>query len=66
MLIEDKEKIIKGLIEKLISYAHGREVTVADRPYVNDVFDSISEEILTTCRYMPSWITQRLGRVNES
>ena len=43
-LIEDKEKIIKGLIEKLISYAHGREVTVADRPYVNDVFDSISEE----------------------
>ena len=51
------------MIEKLISYAHGREVTVADRPYVNHVFDSISKRNSHYVpQYMPSWITQRLGR----
>lgn len=43
-LMEDKERILKGIIEKLISYAHGREVTRIDRPYVDSVFKSISEE----------------------
>ena len=43
-LMEDKERILKGIIEKLISYAHGREVTLADRGHVDAVFESIAEE----------------------
>ena len=43
-LMADKERILKGIIGKLISYAHGREVTRADRPHVNAVFDSIVQE----------------------
>ena len=42
--MEDKERIFKGVIGKLISYAHGREVTLADRPHVDAVFDSIAED----------------------
>jgi hypothetical protein len=34
----DKEHILKGIIGKLISYAHGREVTRADRPYIDAVY----------------------------
>ena len=37
-LIADKELILKGIIGKLISYAHGREVTLADRPYIDAVY----------------------------
>ena len=40
----DKERILKGIIGKLISYAHGREVTRADRPYVDAVFQSVAEQ----------------------
>ncbi|QDV47475.1 hypothetical protein Enr13x_73840 [Stieleria neptunia] len=43
-LMADKEDILKGVIGKLISYAHGREVTRADRPHVDAVFESISQE----------------------
>jgi len=43
-LMADKERIIKGIIGKLISYAHGREVTRADRPHLDDVFESISDQ----------------------
>lgn len=43
-LMEDKERILKGIIEKLISYAHGREVTRTDRPYVDAVYESIAQE----------------------
>lgn len=43
-LMDDKERILKGIIEKLISYAHGREVTLADRRHVDAVFDSIAVE----------------------
>ena len=43
-LMADKERIFKGIIEKLISYAHGRDVTLADRQHVDAVFDSIAEE----------------------
>ncbi len=43
-LMADKEHILKGIIGKLISYAHGREVTRADRPYVDAVFESIAQE----------------------
>ena len=44
VLMEDKERIFKGIIEKLISYAHGREVSLADRGQVDAVFESIAEE----------------------
>ena len=37
-LMTDKERIIKGILGKLISYAHGREVTFADRPYIDAVY----------------------------
>ena len=37
-LKSDKERILKGIIGKLISYAHGREVTLADRPYIDAVY----------------------------
>ena len=43
-LMADKERILKGIIGKLISYAHGREVTRADRPYIDAVFESITQE----------------------
>tara|TARA_R110002049_G_scaffold285698_4_gene467019 strand:- start:165937 stop:168237 length:2301 start_codon:yes stop_codon:yes gene_type:complete len=43
-LMADKERILKGILGKLISYAHGREITLADRPHVEDVFESIAQE----------------------
>ena len=43
-LMADKERILKGIIGKLISYAHGREVTRADRPHVDAVFESIAQD----------------------
>jgi hypothetical protein len=43
-LMADKERILKGIIGKLISYAHGREVTRADGPHVDAVFKSIAQE----------------------
>ena len=43
-LMADKERILKGIIGKLISYAHGREVTLADRPHVDAVLKSIAQE----------------------
>ena len=43
-LMADKERILKGIIGKLISYAHGREVTRADRPHIDAVFESIAQE----------------------
>jgi len=43
-LMADKERILKGIIGKLISYAHGREITLADRPHVEAVYKSIAQE----------------------
>ncbi|HAY83189.1 MAG TPA: hypothetical protein DCY79_25565 [Planctomycetaceae bacterium] len=43
-LMADKERILKGIIGKLISYAHGRDVTRADRPHIDAVFESIAQE----------------------
>ena len=43
-LMADKERILKGIIGKLISYAHGREVTRADRPHVDAIFESIAQQ----------------------
>jgi hypothetical protein len=39
-LMADHEQILKGIIGKLISYAHGREVTLADRPYIDAVYQA--------------------------
>ena len=43
-LMADKERILKGIIGKLISYAHGREVTRADRPYIDAVFEATANQ----------------------
>ena len=43
-LMADKERILKGIIGKLISYAHGREVTRADRPYIDAVFQAAQKK----------------------
>ena len=43
-LMADKERILKGIIGKLISYAHGREVTRADRPYIETVFQATQKK----------------------
>ena len=43
-LMADKERILRGIIAKLISYAHARETTRADRAYVDSVYKSIAKE----------------------
>ena len=43
-LMEDREHILKGILGKLISYAHGREVTLADRPYIDAVYQSAANQ----------------------
>lgn len=39
-LMDDRERILKGIISKLIGYAIGRETGVADRPYVDAVYEA--------------------------
>ena len=39
-LMADKERILKGIIGKLVSYAHGHEATRADRPYIDAVYQA--------------------------
>ena len=39
-LMADKERILKGIIGKLISYAHGRETTHADGAYIDAIYDT--------------------------
>ncbi|MBH58071.1 MAG: hypothetical protein CMJ82_12920 [Planctomycetaceae bacterium] len=41
-LMADQELILKGIIRKLISYAHGRELTRADRKHVDDIYKTIA------------------------
>jgi len=43
-MMKDREKVIKGIIGKLISYAVGKELSVADRPYIDDVYQKISSK----------------------
>ena len=43
-LMADKERILKGIIGKLISYAHGREVTLADRLHIEPIYESIAQK----------------------
>ena len=42
-LMADKERILKGIIGKLISYAHGREITLADRPHIDEIYTSVAQ-----------------------
>ena len=43
-LMADKERILKGIIGKLISYAHGRDITRADRPHLDAIYESIASK----------------------
>ncbi len=43
-LMADRKRILKGIIGKLISYAHGRKVTLADNPHIEQVYKSIAQE----------------------
>ena len=43
-LMADKERILKGIISKLISYAHGRKVTRADQPYIDAVYQAAAKQ----------------------
>lgn len=42
-LMDDRERILKGIISKLIGYAIGRDTGVADRPYVDAVYEAAEE-----------------------
>ncbi|MCM8543301.1 MAG: DUF1592 domain-containing protein [Lentisphaeraceae bacterium] len=44
VMMNDKEKIIKGIISKLISYSCGKEIGISDRPFVDDVYSKIANE----------------------
>lgn len=44
VMMNDKEKILKGIIGKLISYGTGKEIGISDRPFINDIYASISKE----------------------
>lgn len=44
VMLEDKERILKGIIAKLISYGIGRETTIADRPYIDEVYGKIQPQ----------------------
>jgi hypothetical protein len=39
-LMADNERVLKGIIGKLASYALGRETTLADRPYIDSFFQA--------------------------
>ena len=39
-LMADKERLLKGIIGKLASYALGRDTTLADRPYIDTVYQA--------------------------
>ena len=43
-MLEDKEKILKGILAKLISYGIGRDTTIADRPYIDEVYHKIQPQ----------------------
>ena len=42
-LMADKKRILKGIIGKLISYAHGREITLVDRSHIDEVYTSVAQ-----------------------
>lgn len=42
ILMEDREKVLKGILSKLVSYATGRPTGLPDEAFVNDVYDQIA------------------------
>ena len=44
VMLEDKERILKGILAKLISYGIGRQTTIADRPYIDEVYTKIQPQ----------------------
>ncbi len=43
VLLEDREEIVRGVTGKLISYAVGRELTVLDRPFIEEILAETEE-----------------------
>ena len=43
-IMQDREKVIKGIIGKLISYSTGKESSFSDRPYIEEVYTKISKK----------------------
>ncbi len=39
-LMDDRERVLKGIIGKLIGYGLGRDTAVADRPYIDAVYQA--------------------------
>lgn len=74
VLLEDRERIVKGIIGKLISYGIGREITVLDRSYIHDVYErtanrnhslrAVIEAIITHPDFGRNDIDPRLNRSN--
>jgi hypothetical protein len=43
ILMEDREKVLKGILSKLITYSSGRQPGVQDETYVDEVYDQIGK-----------------------
>ena len=65
-LMADKERILKGMLEKLISYAHGREITRTYCLHVDEVFSSMAEASLCVLPSTRSWPTPHSVSNNRS
>ena len=42
ILMADREKVLKGILSKLIAYSTGRPTGVLDEAFVNDVYEQIA------------------------
>jgi hypothetical protein len=41
IMLEDRERVLKGILSKLISYSTGRPAGVQDEAFVNQVYNQI-------------------------
>jgi hypothetical protein len=48
-LMADKERLLKGIIGKLASYALGRETTLADRSFIDSVYQASGDRAYSLC-----------------
>lgn len=44
VFMDDREKIIKGILAKLTSYALGREIGLRDESMINEIYQSVAEK----------------------
>ncbi len=44
VLMEDRERVLKGIVSKLTSYALGREVGVRDEGMIDEIYNRIAED----------------------